>query len=162
VSLLKIVVPENMKAQYLDYILTRDKMNAGFDLFVPKSHVIRKLTTSHAIDHEVKVEFTKSYPQYNQDLGNINTLVTSYVLMIPRSSISKTGLRLANAIGVIDSNYRGNVIAKVDNLGAQIEVKKGKALFQLLVGENCEIQITDKLSTTKRGEKGFGSTGATI
>ena len=36
-------------------------------------------------------------------------------MLVPRSSISKTPLRLANSIGIIDKSYRGKVMVKVDN-----------------------------------------------
>ena len=42
-------------------------------------------------------------------------LPTSYML-VPRSSISKTPLRMANSIGIIDAGYRGEIMAAVDNI----------------------------------------------
>lgn len=55
--------------------------------------------------------------------------------------------------------YRGNLSAFVDNLGKQRDVLAGTSLFQLIVEENCEIQIVETLSESKRGTGGFGSTG---
>jgi len=165
-SLLKIkILEESMVDSYKKHIENRNPMDAGFDLFIPDTHVIQKLKTSNAIDHKIQIEYHKNEieklgPQFARIEGLKNN--PSHILMFPRSSISKTGLRLANAVGIIDSSYRGNLIAKVDNLGAEIEVKKGTSLFQLLVGEHCNVQIVSQLSETKRGESGFGSTGNTI
>lgn len=161
-SLLKIkILDKSMVEKYEDYIINRNMADSGFDLFIPDAHVIQRLRTSNVIDHKVQIEFTKDVPEKKMN-GNITlTSINSHILMLPRSSISKTALRLANSVGNIDAQYRGNIIAKVDNLGAEIEVKKGTSLFQLLIGEYCEIQIVNELSETRRGKDGFGSTGNT-
>jgi len=85
----------------------------------------------------------------------------AYYLM-PRSSISKTPLRMANSIGLIDGGYRGEIMACCDNIkDFAYTVKKGERLFQLVAFDSSPItySIIDELSSTKRGEKGFGSTG---
>merc|ERR1719401_3313929 len=52
-------------------------------------------------------------------------------LLMPRSSISKTGLRLANSVGLIDAGYRGEVIAVVDNVKTlDHHIKKGDRIVQ--------------------------------
>lgn len=162
-SLLKIkVLDKSMIEKYKNYIESRDSMDAGFDLFIPDGHVIRSSVLSHVIDHKVQIEYL------NDDIEKIIPVNIiglkkhpSHILMSPRSSISKTSLRLANSIGILDSGYRGNVIAKVDNLGKETQIEKGTSLFQLLVGENCQVKIVDELSETRRGQDGFGSTGNT-
>ena len=83
-------------------------------------------------------------------------------LLIPRSSISKTPLRLSNSIGLIDAGYRGEIMASVDNIKKEnYLIKKHQRLFQLvsMVGSPIEISLVDNLSETERGEGGFGSTG---
>jgi len=53
--------------------------------------------------------------------------------LFPRSSISKTPLRLANSIGLIDGGYRGEIVAMVDNIyDEDYEVKEGERYFQLV------------------------------
>ena len=60
----------------------------------------------------------------------------AYFLM-PRSSISKTSLRMSNSIGLIDGAYRREIMACCDNVNAdKYSVKKGERLFQL-VAANC-------------------------
>lgn len=84
-------------------------------------------------------------------------------LIYPRSSISKYDLILANHVGVIDSNYRGELILKF---------KKTKDLFNkiYIVGDrigqliimaypNVEFSICEDLSSTNRNTANFGSSG---
>ncbi len=83
-------------------------------------------------------------------------------LLIPRSSISKTPLRMANSIGLIDGGYRGELLAVCDNIKATAHtVHRGDRLFQLVAmdGSPIEYELTDELSTSARGSGGFGSTG---
>ena len=85
----------------------------------------------------------------------------AYFLM-PRSSISKTSLRMSNSIGLIDGGYRGEIMACCDNIKTEkYSVKKGERLFQLVAANCSEItyEIKDKLDDTSRGDGGFGSTG---
>ena len=83
-------------------------------------------------------------------------------LLLPRSSISKTPLRMSNSVGLIDAGYRGEIMAMVDNIKDYIyEIKTGDRLFQLVAPNLGEIRyslITELLEST-RGEGGFGSTG---
>ena len=82
--------------------------------------------------------------------------------LIPRSSISKTPLRMSNSIGLIDGGYRGEIMASCDNIKDYIyEVKKGERLFQLVAADSSPISyiLKKKLSKTSRGGGGFGSTG---
>ena len=82
--------------------------------------------------------------------------------LLPRSSISKTPLRLANSIGLIDGGYRGEIMAPCDNIkDFEYKVKKGQRLFQLVAADCSPIRykIVDELSETSRGDSGFGSTG---
>ena len=85
----------------------------------------------------------------------------SYFLM-PRSSLSKTPLRLANSIGLIDAGYRGEIMAAVDNIkDFAYEVEIGQRLFQIVAmdGSAIHFELGDHLSETTRGVAGFGSTG---
>ena len=83
-------------------------------------------------------------------------------LLMARSSISKTPLRLANSVGLIDAGYRGEIIAVVDNIKSDIyKVEKGQRLFQLvaMAGEEIHFELVASLSDSSRGSGGFGSTG---
>lgn len=93
--------------------------------------------------------------------------------LYPRSSIVKTPFRLSNSVGIIDSGYRGEIMAVVDNIDAvnnDIKTCLNKymppmsRMFQICSPtlEPFMIQIVDsedKLGLTERGSGGFGSTG---
>ena len=87
-------------------------------------------------------------------------------LAFPRSSIRKTHLHLSNSVGVIDSGYRGEIQAtfkKIQGISnnALDNYKVGDRIFQLMVIPHPTIQFIEvnELSSTERGEGGFGSTG---
>ena len=85
----------------------------------------------------------------------------AYFLM-PRSSISKTPLRLANSIGLIDGGYRGELMAMCDNIKSEpYTAEKGQRLFQIVACDCSPItyELVNELSETTRGSGGFGSTG---
>ena len=84
--------------------------------------------------------------------------------LVPRSSISKTPIRLSNNIGIIDSGYRGEIIAAVDHIKPHADpfhFQKGQRLFQICAPDlqPMNIVIVDELDETARGGGGFGSTG---
>ena len=83
--------------------------------------------------------------------------------LFPRSSISKTPLRMANSIGLIDGGYRGEIMAVCDNIKSEdYTVEKGQRLFQLVAADSSpiEYELVEKIEMTTRGAGGFGSTGA--
>ena len=83
-------------------------------------------------------------------------------LLMPRSSIGKTPLRMCNSIGLIDGGYRGEIMAVVDNIKNEAyTIEPGQRLFQLvgMDGSPIHFKWVDELSETARGEGGFGSTG---
>ena len=86
--------------------------------------------------------------------------------LLPRSSIYKSGVMMANSVGVIDSSYRGTLKAPVTNLNEHTypNVLNGSRLFQIVapdMGYIHEIKIVTSLPVTNRGSGGFGSTGGT-
>ena len=80
-----------------------------------------------------------------------------------RSSTGKKHkLRLANGTGIIDSDYRGEVMFLVENVGAlSTNIYKGDRLFQIIIekNEDVEVSVVDELDETKRPPGGMGSTG---
>lgn len=83
-------------------------------------------------------------------------------LLLPRSSVSKTSLALANSVGVIDSGYRGEIMLKYRQTGdANPIYRSGDRVGQLMIMPYPKIEFieADELSTTDRGSGGFGSTG---
>jgi dUTP pyrophosphatase len=82
---------------------------------------------------------------------------------IPRSSICKTGFRLTNCVGLIDSDYRGEVYVTFDIIDKanKNNYKIGDRVGQFVVIKDYKSKFVevDELSDTKRGDGGFGSTG---
>lgn len=83
-------------------------------------------------------------------------------LLFPRSSVSKTGLAMANSVGVIDSDYRGEISAVfkiTDKAGDVYQI--GDRVCQLVIVPipDIEFKEVDDISETERGHGGFGSTG---
>lgn len=72
-------------------------------------------------------------------------------------------VRLSNCVGVIDSDYRGEVMVKLhkDESGSPMEVRKGDRIAQAMIIpiKQVDFSVVDELSETDRGEGGFGSTG---
>ena len=84
-------------------------------------------------------------------------------LLFPRSSVSKTSMSLANSVGVVDSGYRGEIMFKyrhINNLNPFY--KTGERVGQLMIIPYPKIELieVEELSTTDRGDGGFGSTGS--
>lgn len=80
----------------------------------------------------------------------------------PRSSIGlKTSLRMANSVGIIDSDYTGEVGFVGESKIGECVVKAGERIAQMIIKRNLEITFEEvaELSPTSRGEGGFGSTG---
>jgi dUTP diphosphatase len=85
-------------------------------------------------------------------------------LVLPRSGLAaKLGLTLANAPGLIDAGYRGEVICAAVNLDreAAVEIHVGDRIAQLVIVElpSVETVWVDELPPSTRGDGGFGSTG---
>jgi dUTP pyrophosphatase len=132
--------------------------DAGFDLFCPAEHEVLGGTTVK-LNHEIKCSMKSCIPI-------VPDCSVGYYLY-PRSSTgTKTPLRLANSVGIIDSGYRGNIIAVFDNWkNSTYVVEKYNRLVQICPPDlSYPMSVTmlerdDELGRTERGEGGFGSTG---
>lgn len=83
-------------------------------------------------------------------------------LVFPRSGLGSRGITLRNAVGVIDSGYRGEVMAALWNTtGDEFECEKGDRICQMVVMPYvpCQVVSVEELSDTERGSDGHGSTG---
>jgi dUTP pyrophosphatase len=84
-------------------------------------------------------------------------------LIFPRSSIAKTDLVLSNSVGVIDQDYRGEILFKFKPVNSgRIVYKAGDRVGQLVIMPLPQVEVveTEQLTMTDRGTGGFGSTGA--
>jgi dUTP pyrophosphatase len=85
-------------------------------------------------------------------------------LVLPRSGLaSRQGLTLANAPGLIDAGYRGEVICAVVNLDRSepVKIARGDRIAQLVIAAVPEVRsvLVEDLPDSTRGVGGFGSTG---
>lgn len=83
-------------------------------------------------------------------------------LLFARGSLGyKYGCTLTNSVGVIDSDYRGEIMARITNISQETHtIKAGERCAQLVVVPVPDTEyIEDELNVTERGTKGFGSTG---
>mgnify|MGYP000940157032 FL=1 len=148
---------DEIKSMYHDDALDASNRNrvlrgdAGLDLYCPGDMEILPGQT-------VKIDF-KIQCEGLSDNDDRNVCYYLY----PRSSISKTPLRLANSVGIIDSGYRGNLMAVVDNISKEhFQIQRGQRLFQICGRylEPIHLTLVEELSDSERGNGGFGSTGS--
>lgn len=122
---------------------------AGFDLYamVPDGEVAIKPGETVKISTGIAMELPKGY------FGGL----------FSRSGIAtKKGLRPANCVGVIDSDYVGSIIVPLHNDSEEEQtVKTGERIAQLIIIPFLDVALAevDVLGTTERGTGGFGSTG---
>ena len=126
-----------------------EERDAGFDLF--SAATMTSGTAACRIQQQVVAAF------FDATRG-----VFRAYWLLPRSSISRTPLRLANSVGLIDAGYRGPIMAAVD--GAYT-VAENERLFQLASPDLLpwdEVRIVSEIpgGPTLRGAGGFGSTGS--
>jgi dUTP pyrophosphatase len=124
-----------------------EERDAGFDLF---SAAVTTAASGSRIQQQVVAGF------YDVARG----IFRAY-WMLPRSSISRSPLRLANSVGLIDAGYRGPIMAAVDGV---YNVADNERLFQLASPDLLpwdEVRVVETIpgGPTARGAGGFGSTG---
>lgn len=167
---------EFLKERYSETALNFNS-DSGFDLFCPETVTVPARAVSFMLDLQVKgcvwIPINRSYAkEWNDEIDDVDgpMKLTSFqkcfrpYLIFPRSSMgAKTPLRLANSIGLIDADYRGNLKLCLDNLSDKpFVVEQGMRLVQLVqfTGRPFKtFQLVDSLNETERGEGGFGSTG---
>ncbi len=140
-----------------DGVLNSQCYDAGFDISTPMPYscaqgIVTKINFQVKCAAQMVCESGKQYP-----IG---------FYMYPRSSLSKTPLRLANSVGIIDSGYRGDLIGAFDcgTYSSQYVVLKQDKLVQICAPGLVPIIVEladslEELGETARGEGGFGSTG---
>lgn len=124
--------------------------NSGFDLCLPSEFTFLPHKTVWVNFQVTARNMTETYEP-------------SGFWLLPRSSISKTPLRMANSIGLIDADYRGCIIAALENTGeVEYVAPKGARLVQIAQANLKPFRVEwveTQHSPTLRGMGGFGSTG---
>ena len=107
----------------------------------------------------IEKNITDKYVEYKTGLS-LEIPEGHVCLIFPRSSISKKDLVLCNSVGVLDSGYRGELTFRFQNLGKDhYEVGEKIGQIMILPYPQVKIEEVDELSSTERGEGGWGSTG---
>ena len=125
--------------------------SAGLDLCVLEDTQIRP-TTSTDVAYKVRTGLAVAIPD-----GYVGKIY------LRSSTGAKTKLRLANGTGIIDSDYRGEVMVLLENVGSVTHyIAEGERLFQLLIEkqEQVKFEQVEELDETQRGTGGMGSTGS--
>ena len=181
---MKIQVLKNETYQSEDNLPKRGTDRAtGFDVVVTSSHeIVGEMYENGSykrIDYIQYKTNLKLAVLKDRQFSNFGYTDLDYdILAFPRSSVSKYNLVLANCIGLIDADYRGEVLLRfkyiwqpedyrirTDNLleghvNFNKLYNKGDKVCQLKVTkvENVEFVLVDELDATNRGDGGFGST----
>lgn len=151
------IIPNNEEvAQMYKNHTHYNEGDSGLDLFCVEDVEIKVAETK-------KIKFDISCEMIEVDENNNYIRNVSYWLL-PRSSIIKTPLRLANSLGLIDAHYQNNIMAFVDNVKTfDYSVEKRTRLFQIATGDLTpisKIEVVNKfLNENKNRGGGYGSTG---
>ena len=156
---LEILSHNDSQTFYPIAMMNRSDANAGFDLF--SSENVQVEQTPVLVPFGITVRLLRVEPMPH---GTSNEVVKtdSHFLLMPRSSIYKSGLLMANSTGVIDKSYRGELKAPVWSMTGHSSVQVGDRLFLIVapdMGWIRHVRLVDSLPDTERGAGGFGSTG---
>lgn len=143
---------------HLKMINNLHHIDAGFDLFSPEDHIFLS-NAVNKLDYKVMC---------SAEIVEVNRVFNTGFYMYPRSSISKSNLRLANNVGIIDAGYRGHLMGMFDCIypgGDKVNVNKFDRHLQIcapglipiiVILVNSREELGEQ---TARGDGGFGSTG---
>ena len=127
----------------------RSSQAAGYDLYARTASAAQKIWPGETakIGTGIAVEIPDGY----------------FGAVFARSGLAaKRGLRPANCVGVIDSDYRGEIFVPLHNDSGETQtIADGDRIAQLIILPYMVVDfaVADELSETERGEGGFGSTG---
>jgi len=170
---LKIYVDNDseLREKYINYIKKHNEkiynnieyIDAGFDLMTPMQND-RQYEIFFSGEMVGKIDLKVKCKAILIDIHTEKSHNTGFYIY-PRSSISKTSLRLANNTGIIDAGYRGNLIGMFDCIDEYTSIGLYNRLLQICAPSLVPIYvelvdtIEDLGENTIRGEGGFGSTG---
>lgn len=150
---INVVKMHNDKLNYYPYMI-----DAGFDILTPTNEIL-----SNPFANKVDFKIICACKMIEKMDISYNTGFYMY----PRSSISKSPLRLANNVGIIDAGYRGHLIGMFDLIDHNTQhIKKFDKYLQICAPGLVPIFVElvnskeDLGENTARGDGGFGSTGS--
>jgi dUTP pyrophosphatase len=157
-STVRWTTPDGVKYEVGGYDNT---LNVRFKKLHPDA-----IRPTYAKDGDAGLDLTAISKSHNDKFIQYGTGIAveipkGYVgLIFPRSSVSKLeDFYLKNSVGVIDSGYRGEIMLRFNN--SNESYKAGEKVGQLIIIPYPTIYLeeVDDLSSTERGDGGFGSTG---
>lgn len=123
--------------------------SAGYDLYATEKVSLIKGAAPVMIKTGIAIEVQSDEPVA--------------ILLLERSSLGKRGINLSNSVGLIDQDYRGELVALLQNTcGHDIEIiNPGDRVAQIMIVpvKKPTVKEVTELSNTTRGTGGFGSTG---
>jgi dUTP pyrophosphatase len=164
---------KEMITKYQQKIESNKFQDSGFDIFMPNDGAHYLSNTKNTM---VSIDGA-SFLSLGLKCCMLKKGVPCGYYLYPRSSISKTKMRLANSVGIIDAGYRGELIAAVDTIGVYGSndihhiwketlgpVRKFDRYFQICAPDLSPFSVRivgseAELGATERGSGGFGSTG---
>lgn len=136
-----------------------ERGDSGVDLRIPETVSIPPIHETDGMPHILNLRVRARHL-------SVDGKYVAYML-VPRSSIGKTPLGLANSIGIIDAGYTGELKVAIRNhSNAAWRLVRGESLFQLVRADLAPSTVSivgaesEEFVGTKRGAGGFGSTGA--
>lgn len=133
--------------------------------------VIPQYQTAGANGFDFVVTDNVTIPPYSTGLAKIGLAVelpeSHALLVLPRGGTSlKTPIRIANAPGLVDEDYRGEIGLIVDNMSMtdELVIKAGDRIAQgmVIAAPQFKFEVVDDLTETVRGEGAYGHTGSTV
>ena len=122
--------------------------SAGYDIFSDDENFVLEPGETKLVSTGIAIE---------------NNDIRSAIMIYPRSGLAcKYNITLANCVGVIDSDYRGEIKVALINQGKEsFIIDKGTRIAQLVIQpiKLPVIREVEDIKETKRNDKGFGSTG---
>jgi dUTP pyrophosphatase len=144
-------------------------MSVQIEIINQSHHPLPEYQTSGSAGMDLRANLTASVTLQPMERKLIPTglfiaLPEGYEAQIrPRSGLSiKRGLSLVNAIGTIDSDYRGELMVPIINFSAEPQtIEDGERIAQMVIAryEQASLNQVSVLSETERGAGGFGSSG---
>jgi dUTP pyrophosphatase len=162
----------DLKAKYVDAATKHNTkimnelhfFDAGFDLFLPDSGCKHQFTSGSVNKVDFQVRCCAEIVSTSSNNTSNNKFYTGFYVY-PRSSLSKTALRLANCTGIIDAGYRGRIIGMFDCCNEGFCPEPYDRIVQICAPSLMSIYVNvvdsiDQLGpNTSRGDGGFGSSG---
>ena len=166
------------KGDYMDWQTSQENIYVNykndFDLTVKfRKLVPEAVTPRYAQDGDAGMDLTATSFRFTDTFMDYGTGIAVEIpsghvgLLFPRSSITKapSGVSLKNSVGVIDSNYRGEILVRFEKPTHECYVQDhipvvGDKIAQLLVIPYPRVHLEEvqELSDSNRGDGGFGST----